>query len=273
MDQLEFLTLLNDRTISFQLRDTIDNITTPIPEEDKKAAIVQVIGPALSNGGAMASGASRQVASVVKDETPIDEMTFFGKNSLFVQKRSNLRKKQLFNYEKITADETRSSRNSIPRSAFFPGNSRFAVQPEGQPIGTGQKKNTAQAPNQGSATPEMTDDDILGDMHHEDINETKAETKDTADATAMLDSGKETPNKPGNNSDVITMETKAPAVTMEQASSKPQRIIVFNIVDTDMNGSLSMSEFFIFLRQNVVFSVLAGQDTNLQQFDITKSLY
>lgn len=231
----------------------------------------------------MASGASRQVASVVKDETPIDEMTFFGKNSLFVQKRSNLRKKQLFNYEKITADETRSSRNSIPRSAFFPGNSRFAVQPEEQPIGaktlpptnqgTGQKKNTAQAPNQGSATPDMTDDDILGDMHQEDINETKAESKDTADATAMLESGKETPNKPGNNSDVITMETKAPAVTMEQASSKPQRIIVFNIVDTDMNGSLSMSEFFIFLRQNVVFSVLAGQDTNLQQFDITKSLY
>jgi len=96
MDQLEFLQLLNDRTVSFQLRDTIDNITTPIPEEYKKAAIVQIIGAALANGGAM-GGSSRQMAPVQIDETPIDEMTFFGKNSLFVQKRSNLRKKQLFN--------------------------------------------------------------------------------------------------------------------------------------------------------------------------------
>lgn len=97
MDQLEFLQLLKDRTVSVQLRDTIDNITSPIPEENKKAAIMQVIGPALANGGKMGS---RSMAPAPKrDEPPIDEMTFFGKNSLFVQKRSNLRnKKQLYNF-------------------------------------------------------------------------------------------------------------------------------------------------------------------------------
>lgn len=96
MDQLEFLQLLKDRTVSLQLRDTIDNVTSPIPEEFKKAAIMQVIGPAIANGGKMGS---RSVASAPKNnDPPIDEMTFFGKNSLFVQKRSNLRKKQLYNF-------------------------------------------------------------------------------------------------------------------------------------------------------------------------------
>jgi len=96
MDQLEFLQLLRDRTTSLQLRDTIDNITSPIPEEFQKAAILQVIGPALANGGRM--GSRGMASSAHKDEPPIDEMTFFGKNSLFVQKRSNLRKKQLYNF-------------------------------------------------------------------------------------------------------------------------------------------------------------------------------
>jgi len=98
MDQLEFLQLLKDRTTSLQLRDTIDNITSPIPEEFKKAAILQVIGPALANGGKM--GSRSMAPSPKQAEPPIDEMTFFSKNSL-LQKRSNLRahsQKQLYNF-------------------------------------------------------------------------------------------------------------------------------------------------------------------------------
>jgi hypothetical protein len=96
MDQLEFMQLLKDRTFSQQLRASIDNVTSPIPEEFKKAAIMQVIGPAIANGGKM--GSRSVAAGPKKEEPPIDEMTFFGKNSLFVQKRSNLRKKQLYNF-------------------------------------------------------------------------------------------------------------------------------------------------------------------------------
>jgi hypothetical protein len=71
----------------------------------------------------------------------------------------------------------------------------------------------------------------------------------------------------------LTKVTKTTEVTVGQAVQKPQRIVVFNLIDTDMNGSLSMQEFFVFLRQSVVFSVLAGQDTHLMAFDITKKSY
>lgn len=103
----------------------------------------------------------------------------------------------------------------------------------------------------------------------------KATVEETADANKQLDGMDPTAEttKPGNNAESVTKVTKTPEVTVAQAVLKPQRIIVFNLIDTDMNGSLSMQEFFVFLRQSVVFSVLAGQDTNLMAFDITKKSY
>lgn len=146
MDQLEFLQLLKDRTTSLQLRDTIDNITSPIPAEFQKAAILQVIGPALANGGKM--GSRSMAPSAKMNEQPIDEMTFFDKNSLFVQKRSNLRKKQLYDFYNIPSeneDQLKNySRRSIPTSKFFhanrfqnPGDNNLGTAPGGKPIAAG----------------------------------------------------------------------------------------------------------------------------------------
>jgi len=102
-----------------------------------------------------------------------------------------------------------------------------------------------------------------------------ATEQEAVDAGKQLDGNDPTAEttKPGNSSEAVVKVTKTPEVTVAQAVQKPQRIIVFNLIDTDMNGSLAMQEFFVFLRQSVVFSVLAGQDTNLMAFDITKKSY
>lgn len=88
------------------MRKSIDYITTPIPEENKKKAILHVIGPIIAAGGAMIGTGDRGPAAVVTmNEPKIDEMTFFSKSALFLQKSSkknqsttHLRKKQLYNF-------------------------------------------------------------------------------------------------------------------------------------------------------------------------------
>lgn len=69
----------------------------------------------------------------------------------------------------------------------------------------------------------------------------------------------------------LAQKVMAPEVTVETAN--PSRLIMFNIMDTDMNGSLSMEEFFIFLKHNVIFSALAGAQEKPSQYAITKQIY
>lgn len=64
---------------------------------------------------------------------------------------------------------------------------------------------------------------------------------------------------------------KAPEVTIDKA--KPARVIIFNVLDSDMNGSLSMEEFFIFLKHHVVFSAFAGAQDKPTAYSITKPIY
>jgi len=122
------------------------------------------------------------------------------------------------------------------------------------------------------------DDALLGgsDAGEKALTEDPLATnEETADTLKQLDGADPTAEttRAGNTSDSVTKASKTTVVTVAQAVQKPQRIVVFNLIDTDMNGSLSMQEFFVFLRQSVVFSVLAGQDVNLMSFDITKKSF
>lgn len=91
-----------------------------------------------------------------------------------------------------------------------------------------------------------------------DEEKAAADPKDSSSALAAMTGGGAGGGGPGSGSDETLQKVMAPPVTID--SAQPSRIIVFNIADTDMNGTLSMEEFFTFLRVNVIFSVLADQE-------------
>jgi len=157
--------------------------------------------------------------------------------------------------------------SEILEDGFIGGNP--VISPDAGVVGTKKPK--------GGKSTDTEVDDMLGGTEGENVlaEDPKATDQEAADANMQLDGNDPSADttKPGNTSDSVVKITKTSEVTVAQAVQKPQRIVVFNLIDSDMNGSLSMQEFFVFLRQSVVFSVLAGQDTNLMAFDITKKSY
>lgn len=133
-------------------------------------------------------------------------------------------------------------------------------------------------PETALTTPDMASQSLSAGMSDKDVappkEEDGSESASKADSAGAMDAmmgGGGKGGKGGFGSDETMQKVMAPPVTID--SAQPSRIIVFNIADTDMNGTLSMEEFFTFLRVNVIFSVLANQEELPEQYSITKQLF